>query len=601
MSKRIEDYGLIGDGETAALVARDGSIDWLCWPRFDSDACFAALLGSDAHGCWRLSPCGSAQVQRRYQTDTLVLETDFHTKEGVVRVTDFMPIRDGASVLVRLVTGLRGKVRLRTTLNLRFDFGSLSPWLERQGTRALARVGPDLVVLHAPVPLDGGDPAGDPAIAAAFEVSAGDELPFVLMYGASAAPAPANIDVHAALARTQAYWRDWIGRFERPIPWSEAVRRSLLTLKALIYQPTGGIVAAPTTSLPEAPAGALNWDYRFSWLRDSTFTLSALLNAGFEQEAEAWRDWLLRAVAGDPDKMRIMYRIDGSRRLEEWIVPWLPGYRWATPVRVGNAAAGQQQLDIYGEVLDTLHRAAKAGMARPDHGWKVEEAIVRHVAAVWRDPDQGLWEARGEPRHYVYSKVMCWVAVDRFVDSRAKMVDADPTLLLRMAKLRDSMHAEICRDGYDAGLGTFVDYFGGQELDASLLLLPLKGFLPIDDERISRTIAAIERDLVEDGLVRRWKPRGPNPEGTFLACSCWLADCQLMQGRRDAARNTFERVLSVRNDLGLLAEEYNVPGRHLAGNFPQALSHLALIQTALHLSGSALSRGGTDPDGPCDD
>lgn len=593
MSKRIEDYGLIGDGETAALVAGDGSVDWLCWPRFDSDACFAALLGREEHGCWQLHPCGAAQVQRRYQADTLVLETDFHTEDGAVRVTDFMPIRDGASVLVRLVIGLSGTVRFRTTLNLRFDFGSLSPWVERQGKRALARVGPDLVVLHAPVPLGG----SDQVIEAEFEVSAGDERPFALMYGASAEPAPANIDVHAALTRTQTYWRDWIGRFERPTPWSEAVRRSLLTLKALIYQPTGGIVAAPTTSLPEAPAGALNWDYRFSWLRDSTFTLSALLNAGFEQEAEAWRDWLLRAVAGDPDKMRIMYRIDGSRRLEEWIVPWLPGYRWAAPVRVGNAAAGQRQLDIYGEVLDTLHLAAKAGMERPEHGLKVEDAIVRHVAAIWRDPDQGLWEARGEPRHYVYSKVMCWVAVDRFVDSRAKMAKTDPKMLARMANLRDSMHAEICRDGYDAGLRTFVNYFGGQELDASLLLLPLVGFLPVDDERIARTIEAIERDLVEEGLVRRKQARGTNPEGAFLACSCWLADCQLMQGRREAAHNTFERVLSVRNDLGLLAEEYNVPGRHLAGNFPQALSHLALVQTALHLSGSVLRRGGIEGDG----
>lgn len=592
MSRLIEDYGLIGDGETAALVARDGSVDWLCWPRFDSDACFAALLGTDEHGCWKLRPCGSAQVERRYRTDTLVLETDHHTEDGAVRVTDFMPIRDGASVLVRLVTGLRGTVRLRTTLNLRFDFGSLSPWFERHEDRVVARVGPDLVVLHAPVPLGG----GDHVIEAEFEVSEGEELPFVLMYGASVGPAPANIDVHAALAGTQTYWRDWIGRFERPTPWSDAVRRSLLTLKALIYRPTGGIVAAPTTSLPEAPAGGLNWDYRFSWLRDSTFTLSALLNAGFEQEAEAWRDWLLRAVAGDPDKMRIMYRIDGSRRLEEWTVPWLSGYRWAAPVRVGNAAAGQRQLDIYGEVLDTLHLAAKAGMERPAHGLEVEDVIVNHVAAVWREPDQGLWEARGEPRHYVYSKVMCWVALDRFVDGRSRMPDGDPKMLSQMASLRARMHAEICRDGYDAGLGIFVDYFGGQELDASLLLLPLVGFLPVEDERIARTIAAVERDLVEEGLVRRRKARGPEPEGTFLACSCWLADCQLMQGRREAARETFDRVLSVRNDLGLLAEEYNVPSRHLAGNFPQALSHLALVQTALHLSGPVLRRGGTDAD-----
>ncbi|WP_456684577.1 glycoside hydrolase family 15 protein [Bradyrhizobium sp. P5_C11_2] len=587
MSKRIEDYALIGDGETAALVGRDGSVDWLCWPRFDSDACLAALLGTDEHGCWKLAPTKPARVERRYQRDTLVLESDFHTDDGAVRVTDFMPVRDGPPVLVRIVTGLHGRVQVRTTLNLRFDYGSLSPWVERHGRCALARTGPDLVILHAPVDLGGGEQITE----AEFEVGDGDELPFVLMYGASAEPAPAPIDAKAALAKTQVYWRDWVGQFEKPTPWPEAVRRSLITLKALIYRPTGGIVAAPTTSLPEAPAGEMNWDYRYAWLRDSTFTLAALLNAGFKAEAVAWRDWLLRAVAGDPDKMRIMYRIDGGRRLEEWTVPWLPGYRWSTPVRIGNAAAAQRQLDIFGELIDSIHLAAKAGVERSNQELILEQAVMRHVESVWREPDQGLWEARGKPRHYVYSKVMCWVAIDRFLDGRSKLADADQTMLSRMSDLRDCMHAEICREGYDPGLGTFVDYYGGQELDASLLLLPLVGFLPADDERIARTIAAIERDLVEDGLVRRHRVRGPNPEGAFLACSCWLADCQAMQRRREAAHETFERLLAVRNDLGLLAEEYNVPGRHLSGNFPQALSHLALIQTALHLSGSVLKRG----------
>ena len=587
MSKLIEDYGLIGDGETAALVGRDGSVDWLCWPRFDSDACLAALLGTEEHGSWTMAPTASAQVQRRYQPDTLVLETDFQTDSGTVRLTDFMPIREGSSVLVRIVMGLSGTVQLRTALNLRFDYGSLSPWLQRDGKTALARIGPDLVVLHAPVPLGG----SEHVIEAEFEVGEGDELPFLLMYGASAEPAPGRIDANSALAKTQFYWRDWIGQFEKPVHWPEAVRRSLITLKALFYQPSGGIVAAPTTSLPEAPGGEMNWDYRYAWLRDSTFTLSALLSAGFEGEAVAWRDWLLRAVAGEPEKMRIMYRIDGGRRLEEWTVPWLPGYRWASPVRIGNAAAGQRQLDTYGELIDSIHLAAKAGVERSHQERKLEEAVVRHVEVIWQEPDQGLWEARGKPRQYVYSKVMAWVAVDRFLDSRAKTVDADPAILTHMDDLRDRIHAEVCREGYDAGLGTFVDYYGGQELDASLLLLPLVGFLPIADERIARTITAIERDLVESGLVRRSKARGPNPEGAFLACSCWLADCQALQNREEEARQTFARVLSVRSDLGLLAEEYNVAGHHLSGNFPQALSHLALVQTALNLSGPTLKRG----------
>lgn len=587
MSKLIEDYGLIGDGETAALVSRDGSIDWLCWPRFDSDACLAALLGTEEHGRWLIGPLEPAGTTRRYQTDTLVLDTEMETEAGAVRLTDFMPIRNGPSVLVRIVTGLRGRTRLQTRLNLRFDYGYMLPWIERDGDAVLARVGPDLVVLRAPVPLDG----DHREISAEFEVEEGEELAFVMAYGDSTKPPPDPIDVRAALADTQAYWREWIGRFDKPTDWPEAVRRSLITLKAMIHRPTGGLVAAPTTSLPERPGGEMNWDYRYCWLRDATFTLAALLNAGYDDEAVQWRDWLLRAVAGDPAKMRIMYRVDGSRHLDEWTVPWLPGYRWASPVRIGNAASSQRQLDIYGELLDTLHLAAKGGMGRSDQGLKVEEAVVRHVEAVWRKPDRGMWESREKPRHYVYSKVMAWVAIDRFLKDRAATEDEDGAMLTRMTDLRRRMHDEICSDGFDAGLGTFVDYYGGQELDASLLLLPIVGFLPVEDERIAGTIAAIERDLVEDGLVRRWTPRGENPEGAFLACTGWLAECQAMQGRREAARKTFERLLSVRNDLGLLAEEYNVKGRHLSGNFPQALSHLALVQTALRLCGPVAERG----------
>ncbi len=590
MAKLIEDYGLIGDGRSAALVRRDGSIDWLCWPRFDSDACLAALLGTEEHGRWLIGPAeGGACASRRYQPDTLVLETDFEAEGGAARVTDFMPVGDGAPTLVRIVTGLRGRIRLRHSLLLRFDYGSLAPWVERRGETAVARVGPDLVVLRGPVAFEG---EGD-EIAAEFELGEGDERAFVLAYGPSHEPPPEPIDAKAALAEAQAHWREWIQRFDEPTDWPEAVRRSLLTLKAMIHRPTGSIVAAPTTSLPETFGGSDNWDYRFAWMRDSTFALAALLDAGFEEEAVAWRDWLLRAVAGDPDKMRIMYHVDGSRRLEEWTVDWLPGFRWSTPVRVGNAAAAQFQLDIYGEVIDTLHLAARAGMERDEQGRALEAAVVRHVERVWRDPDHGLWESRGEPRHYVYSKVMAWVAVDRCASARRAQAQAgEDDEGARLGDLARLMHAEICREGFDADLGHFVARYGGREVDASLLLLPLMGFLPVDDPRMAGTIAAVERDLVVDGLVRRNAPVGQPPPNAFLACSCWLADCQAMQGREQEARATFERLLSVQSDLGLLAEEYDPEAGRLTGNFPQALSHLALIRTALGLCGTVTRRGG---------
>jgi GH15 family glucan-1,4-alpha-glucosidase len=587
MAKLIEDYGLIGDGETVALIDRSGSIDWLCWPRFDSDACFSALIGTEAHGRWMLAPTEPAQTTRRYQPDTLILETEFETREGRVLLTDFMPIREDASLIIRRVSGLGGRVRMRSTVDLKFDYGSMPPWIELDGTAALARVGPDLVVLRAPVELD----LADGVLSAEVELRAGDTCQFMLAYGDAAKAPPAPVDPEQALAATQRYWRDWIGRFDKPTAWADAVKRSLITLKAMISRTTGGIVAAPTTSLPEAPGGEMNWDYRFCWLRDATFTLSALLNAGYRDEAAAWRDWLLRAVAGAPEKMRIMYRLDGSRRLEEWLPPWLPGFRWATPVRIGNAASSQRQLDVYGEVIDALQLAAKAGMPPSNQSLNLQEAIVRHVEAVWQQPDQGLWEVRGRPRHHVYSKVSAWVAIDRWVRSPATVQHADPDRLRQVTDLGRRMHAEICRHGFDAGLGRFVSYYGGHELDASLLLLPMVGFLPADDPRMAATIAAIEGELIEDGLVRRWPAHGENAEGAFLACTCWLAECQAMQGRREAALKSFERFLSVRNDLGLLAEEYNVRGRHLAGNFPQALSHLALVETALALCGPVMKRG----------
>jgi GH15 family glucan-1,4-alpha-glucosidase len=582
VARLIEDYGLIGDGETAALVHRNGSIDWLCWPRFDSDACFAALLGTREHGHWELSPIDPTRIERRYHPDTLVLETDFETRHGAIRLTDFMPIRNGASMLVRMMKGVRGRVHIRSDLKLRFDYGSIRPWIEIEQRRAVARVGPDLVALYSPEALR----QENGSVLAEAELGEGEDMVFTLAYGSSVQPCPEPIDAKMALAATQKYWREWIAQFDGKTEWPEAVRRSLITLKSMIYRPSGAIVAAPTTSLPEKAGGETNWDYRFAWIRDSTFVFSVLLDAGYRQAAIDWRNWLLRALAGDPDKMRIMYRVDGSRRLEESIAEWLPGFRWTSPVRVGNAASGQHQLDIFGETVNTLHLANQSGIGVTREEVDAIRAIVRHVERVWRLPDQGLWESRGKPRHYVYSKVSSWVAVDRYAEFEMTNTDAAHEARSRIKNLAREMHDEICREGYDQRLGRFVEYYGGQSLDASLLLLPLMGFLPVDDERISRTIAAVENELMEDGFVCRRKPRDEDPEGAFLACSCWLADCQLLQGRRDDARRTFERVLSVRNDLGLLSEEYNVRARQLAGNFPQALSHLALVRTALRLSGA---------------
>lgn len=590
MSKTLEQYGLIGDGEAAALVGRDGSIDWLCWPRFDSDACLAALLGSEEHGRWLIAPAEPAQTTRRYREDTLILETEFSTSDGKLRVTDLMPTREGSPALIRVVTGLEGRVRLRMRLKLRFDYGQVAPWIELKGREAVAKVGPDLVVLEAPVPVreEGGE------IAADFDVEAGDEMAFSLLHGSShgssAAPIPAPIDWAAAISRTEKFWQTWVSSFDKPTDWPQAVRRSLITLKALVHHPTGGVVAAPTTSLPEVAGGEKNWDYRYCWLRDATFTLAALLNAGFEREAKDWRDWLTRAVGETPDKLQILYRVDGGRRVPEWTADWLPGYRWAKPVRVGNAASAQFQLDVFGELMDVFHLAARAGIEASDHEVHLTAALARHVRQIWGEPDQGMWEERGQARHFVYSKVMAWVAVDRFLKLQPEALQEERQTF---KDLQTRMHDEICREGYDKGLRTFTSFYGGQTIDASLLLMPLVGFLPVDDERVAETIARIERDLVFDGLVRRKKPNGSGtPEGAFLACTCWLADCQAMQGRHAEARRSFERVLSVANDLGLLSEEYDCAGRRLSGNFPQALSHIAVVNTALGLCGPVLSRGG---------
>lgn len=587
----IEDYAMIGDGETAALVGNDGSIDWMCWPRFDSDACFAALLGNAENGRWLIAPtelAARAKVSRRYQDDTLIVETDFETPTGVVRIIDFMPMREQHPSLVRLVVGLQGTVAMRMDFAARFNYGDLSPWVQPCDGGFVGDVGPDQIVLRGPVTMS----YDQRHILADFVVETGQRVPFVLRYGSSDAGLPPPIDAETALRETQAYWRDWIGRFDKPTDWPEAVKRSLITLKALIYKPTGGLIAAATTSLPEKPGGKLNWDYRFSWIRDATFTLDALLNAGFKDEAVAWRDWMLRAVAGEPDKMRIMYRVDGARHIPEFEVEWLDGYHHAKPVRIGNAASTQHQADVYGELIDAVHLASRAGISRTPRIVAVETQIVEHIEKTWQKPGAGLWESRGERRHYVYSRAMAWVGVDRFLRAGETRDYAGAERVARWEVLRDTIHAEVCQSGFHPGLGHFVEYYGGQTIDACLLLLPLIGFLPIDDPRITATIKAVERELTEDGFVRRKRPEGEVSEGSFIACTLWLADCQNMQGRTTEARQTLERVLAIRNDLGLLSEEYDVPGRHLAGNFPQALSHLALVTTALGLSGPVLQRGG---------
>ncbi len=593
MSRPIEDYAFLGDGQTSALVSRDGSVDWLCWPRFDSDACFAALLGNDEHGCWRLAPSGgTAKATRRYEPDTLVLETELKAEGGAVRLIEFMPAGSSGSSLVRIVEGVRGCVAMRSDMRLRFDYGSLPPWCEPIEGGSRSWVGPDLVVLRSGVPLR----IDQHSQQAEFTVAEGERVAFVLSYGRASDGLPPPVDAEAALSATQRYWRDWIGQFDdKRTQWPGAVRRSLITLKAMIDRESGGLVAAPTTSLPEAPGGSLNWDYRYCWLRDASFTVGALLNAGYEKEAQAWRDWLLRAVAGEPGRMRIMYRTDGERHLSEWCVSTLPGYGYSSPVRIGNAASTQHQIDVFGEVLDCLSLARKGGLPVSNQEHVAQMRIVEHLADIWDTPGSGIWESRAEPRRYTYSQAMAWAGVDRvlrFLQSDAGRGDADEATVERLTALRQRIHDQVCREGWNEGLGSFTQYFGGQELDASLLLLPLVGFLPATDPRMAATIEAIRRDLTEGGLVRRDKatPCTP-PEGAFLACSCWMAHCLELQGRHDEAREQFERVLAVANDLGLLAEEYNVPGRRLAGNFPQALTHLAVVNAALSLSGPVLQRG----------
>jgi GH15 family glucan-1,4-alpha-glucosidase len=589
VASRIEDYAMIGDGRSGALVSAGGSIDWLCVPRFDSDACCAALLGTKANGFWRIAPLEPATRTRAYRGDTLVLDTEFTDDRGHVRLTDFMPVGTDAPVVVRQIEGLRGSMRLGCALLLRFDYGLVRPRVRRQDDALLAIAGSDLLALRAPVVMECSD---DDCLASEFTVEEGQTMSLVLSYGPSHCPPPAALDVAAALDSTLSYWRAWAGQFDRQTPWRDAVTRSLLTLKGLTYHPTGGLVAALTTSLPEMPGGASNWDYRYCWLRDATFTVGALLNAGYQGEAKQWRDWMLRAIAADPDKMRIMYRLDGNRRLDEANLDWLSGYEGAAPVRLGNKAADQRQIDVVGELLDALDLMERGGIEPTEEVLAAERDLAQHLEKTWQNPGHGLWESRSRPEHYTYSKAMAWVGVDRLLSRHENRGGADEAAQGHLRTLRRRIHDEILERAWNHARGHFVDRYGGEQLDASLLLLPLVGFLPADDPRMAATIDAIEQNLGSEGLVWRTPSGGASAQGAFIACSCWLADCRSMQGRRQEAVAIFERVLALRNDVGLLSEEYHPGLRRLMGNFPQALSHLALINTALGLSGPVLQRGG---------
>ncbi|MEU9129865.1 glycoside hydrolase family 15 protein [Kitasatospora sp. NPDC048540] len=630
---RIEDYALIGDMQTAALVSRDGAVDWLCLPRFDSPAVFAGLLGTDEHGFWRIGPAepvtspsappaphdaltdtGDLRIppvtaaapalpsdRRRYRGDSLILENEWDTQGGSVRVIDFMPPRHllgtpDVPQMIRIVEGIKGRVRMRSAVRMRFSYGRIVPWVHRVeqadgGHRTVAVAGPDSVWLDGVAETYG----RDLTTYADFTVGEGERIAFALTWQASHLPAPAAPDAEESLAATERFWRDWVSQCTYQGPYREAVVRSLITLKGLTYAPTGGIVAAPTTSLPEDLGGERNWDYRYTWLRDAAITLSSLLRTGYRDEARAWREWLLRAVAGDPENLQIMYGIAGERELTESELDWLPGYENSQPVRVGNGAAGQLQLDVYGEVVEALHLGHMTGMVRNDHAHQLQLKLITYLEQHWREPDEGIWEVRGPRRHFVHSKVMAWVAVDRTI----KLIEQSPAEgpLERWIALREEIHREVCEKGYDAERNTFTQYYGGQELDASLLLIPQVGFLPPDDKRVIGTIEAIQRELsTEDGFVLRYPThddQGNNVdglsghEGAFLACSFWLADDLAMIGRVGEARELFDKLLALRNDLGLLAEEWDPREKRQVGNFPQAFSHVPLIDTALRLTACA--------------
>ena len=584
MSTPIEDYALIGDCRSAALVSRDGSIDWLCWPRFDSEACFAALLGSCDHGRWLVASRDKARITRQYRPNTLILETYFETADGAVVLVDFMPFHGDRSEIVRLVHGTRGRVRMHTELILRFGYGAVVPWVTRLESGVLRAIaGPDMVLLRTPVHLQG----KNMTTVGEFTVMRGETIPLVLSYARSHRPILPARDPTASLEATEKFWKDWTSKCRAAGEWTDAVRRSMITLKALTYAPTGGIVAAPTTSLPEKIGGERNWDYRFCWLRDATLTLLGAMHAGYYEEAEAWREWLLRAVAGSPDQLQIMYGIAGERRLSEWVVDWLPGYEKSSPVRVGNAAHTQLQLDMFGEIMDVHHQARRGGLTTNESGWDAQIKFLEYLARIWREPDQGIWEMRGPAQHFTYSKVMAWVAFDRTIKSAENFGLEGP--LEEWRRLRDVICDDVCTHAYNKKLGTFVQAYGSDQLDASLLMVPCVGFLPVSDPRIAATIAAIERRLLRDGLVIRYCTEDvtdalPPGEGVFLACSFWLVDVYILQERFEEAENLFRRLVGLCNEVGLLSEEYDPSSRRLIGNFPQAFSHMALVNSAYNLT-----------------
>jgi GH15 family glucan-1,4-alpha-glucosidase len=586
MAVLIEDYALLGNCHTAALVGRDGSLDWLCFPRFDAPACFAALLGDSNNGRWKLAPVdATCQTRRRYRDGTLILETLFTSDSGQALLIDFMPM-DIESSVVRIVVGLEGRVDFAMDLAIRFDYGSTVPWVEKRDPHTMTAVaGPDMLVLRTPAELHPMDHHTE----SLFSVAAGQRLGFALSWQVSHEPVHAGFDVERALQQTEAFWRDFSGRCPDLGPWTDQVKRSLITLKAMTYAPTGGIVAAVTTSLPEQLGGERNWDYRFCWLRDATMTLLAFMNLGYFEEAEAWRNWLLRSVAGNPDQVQIMYGLAGERRLPEYQLPWLAGYEGSRPVRVGNAAATQVQLDVYGEVADAMSQALKSGLPRLPRSTEIQKVIMPFLEKVWHQPDAGIWEIRSEPRHFTHSKVMAWVSFDRNAALLAQSDHPDDQARARHYRgVAEQIHADVCARGYDAQLGSFVQTYGGKEMDASLLQIALTGFLPVDDPRVAGTVKRIEASLMKDGLLLRYDSERSTDgvsgsEGTFLVCSFWLADVYVLQGRDDEAQVLFERLCGLCNDVGLLAEQYDPQQCRMLGNFPQAFSHIGIINTALNL------------------
>jgi GH15 family glucan-1,4-alpha-glucosidase len=582
---KIEDYGFLSDTQTGALVSRDGCVDWLCFPRFDSPACFASLLGEKENGHWRFFPNEEVTtVRRRYRGETLILETELETKNGAVRLIDFMPPRGENPDIIRIIEGLRGTVLMQMELIIRFDYGQIVPWVRTrkryEGLEAIA--GPDALILRTPIQTYG----KDLTTIAEFTVAKGDRLPFVLTWFASHTEPPRKVNPEHALRDTEKYWSDWATRFQSKGEWRDAVVRSLITLKGLTYAPTGGLVAALTTSLPEEIGGVRNWDYRFCWLRDAALILLALLQSGYREEARSWREWLLRAIAGSPAQMQAIYGVSGERRLDEFEVPWLSGYENSRPVRIGNAASHQFQLDVYGEVLAAAGQAHDAGLEMSEADWRLMIALVKFLESNWQKPDEGIWEVRGGRKHFTYSKMMAWVAFDRAVKIVEESDRAANEHFLRWRKIRDQIHADVCEQGYNPRKKAFTQFYGSDDLDASLLIMPLTGFLPISDDRVRWTVEAIERELMRDGFVLRYRPQEtrvdglPGGEGVFLPCSFWLANCWHLLGRKKEARELFERLLDVRNDVGLLSEEYDPREKRQLGNFPQAFSHVALVTCA---------------------